>query len=269
MSSIDELRAELANRRPESTGTKTMVLGIAGAFLAGGLLVFGWQLIPFGNSVAGIAKVNAPSQPEIAIAASSNRLGQASAAPILLQCMTRVAGGSGLSSSRDSTSFRRAVRESRGSRSSFPDVDMDAINAGVMYAMLQAGKTMAMASSLSGQGVQANTILASKWGELAECVFNQDATVLCDRNNRALAIESLTNFVRNAGPVIKEAGSASADRHVTQLRALNERVMASFRDHLRHGALIRADFGMFAPETVKQAASTTTPTRNVCAPARG
>jgi hypothetical protein len=261
MSSIHELRAELARRPPESTGKKTIVLGILGAFLAGGLLVFGWQLFPAATPVAGIANVKPSGQPEITIPASSGRLGQASSAPILLQCMSRVV--------TSHWTYRTGPKEVRGSRSSFRDEDVEAINAAAMYAILQAGKTAAMGLTLTGMDGPANVLLASKWGELAECVYNQDGAALCDRNNRALAVESVTNHVRNANRALADAGNTSANRHVSQLRALNERVMAALRTQLRDGVVIAADFGMVAPDEIKRAAGTTKPMRDVCAARRG
>jgi hypothetical protein len=263
MPGIHELRAELASRKREKSGMAGTIAGVLAAFVVGGLLVFGWQFIPSAMLNGGVSGSAAPRQAAVTIATSGNRLGRAATAPLLKGCLTRV-----LDTGNALSSYRRAASGLRDRPRGFPrDEDFAGLEAGALYAMLEAGKTLSLASSLLGDpaGAELNVQLATMWGQLAECVYNQDAPALCDADNRALAVDSLTTHLRQSKRALADAAKAPADMQHTQLRSLGERVVGALRHHLRDGALIGADFGMFPPDEIKRAASEVKPIRDVCA----
>jgi hypothetical protein len=259
MRNVQNIRAELAHRQPEKGTGRATILTVLGAFAVGGLLVLGWQFVPAATTSTPVRSISTARDAEVKIPASGDRLGRASRAPLLRACMT-----SRLMNAGQVSYSRRLGPRPRGVRNepdwSFPG---DPVHA---YGILEAANTAARAASLFREAVgdDAMVLLASIWGLMAECIFNRDAVELCDGNNRALAADALSSHVRHAANVLAQP-NISANLQLSHLAALKERVLIGFRSHLRDGALIAADFGMFAPEEVKRIARETKPARNVCA----
>jgi len=247
MPSVQDIRAELAKRQPEKSGHTGTILSVLVAFIAGGLLVFGWQLVPAATLTGG-----APSgsrQGEIAVPASAGRLGQASAAPLLRSCLTH-----------------RDLYVASAAR----PWTLDAGGASGAYKAIESISAAAHTTALLGQqpGPGATIRFATIWGRIAECVYNQDAPALCDIDNRALAVDSLNNFVRHSYRAAADVANTRASVELNQIGGIKERLMVVLRSHLRDGALVAADFGIFASDEVRRIGRDAKPARDVCAAAR-
>jgi len=256
MPNIDDIRAELASRRPERSGATSTILAALGAFAVGGLLVLGWQFWPAATPSATPRSAGAPREAEVKISTTGDRLGQPAKAPLLQTCMTSriMMGGDG--SYHSPGGGRRSNPHHSSSEDAFP------LDAAQLYAMLKITNTAsALASSVPGGALSP---MASAWGMLAECVVNKDAAMLCDSNNRALAIEAVTNLVRQSDSVLTKS-NVSANLQLSQLANVRERVLVAFRGHLRDGSIAAGDFGFFAPEAIKRLARETKPVRDACA----
>jgi hypothetical protein len=261
MDSIHDIRAELASQKAEKPVTRA-ILSVAGAFAVGGLLVFGWQFVPTATPSTTVRDSSTSlGAAEVKIAATSDRLGNASNAPLLRTCMT-----SRLMSAGQASYESRLGPRQRNPRNA-PDLPFPGDPA-QGYAMLQTADTAARAAALFNEPVGTGALvqLSSILGLIAECVFNKDAAELCDANNRALAVDAIGSHVRHADSVLAQS-NVSANLQLSQLAALKERVIVGFRGHLRDGSLIAADFGMFAPDEVRRIARETKPIRNACATA--
>ena len=105
--------------------------------------------------------------------------------------------------------------------------------------------------------------LALHWGGVADCTYLQDATRLCDIDNRALAVEAGSSLVRQADRILAAATAAPGD--LQSLRATRDRVLDALRRHVQGGVLIAADFSSFAPAAIRDVLKTTEPVRNDCA----
>jgi hypothetical protein len=258
MPSVHDIRAELASRKPERSGTTSTILAVLGAFAAGGLLIFGWQYVPTAKSSTTERSISTPRDGEVRIPATGDRMGQASNAPLLRTCMT----------SRLMSAGEISYSNQLGPRQRNPRNEPDRPYPGDPvqgYAMLKTANTAARAAALFNEPVDTRALvqLSSIWGLIAECIFNKDAKELCDANNRALAVDAVSSLARHSESALAQA-NVSANLQLSHLAALKERVIVGFRSHLRDGTLIGADFGMFAPEEVKRIARETKPIRNAC-----
>lgn len=256
MSNIDDIRAELASRRPERSGATSTILAALGAFAVGGVLVLGWQFMPAATPSATPRTAGAPRDAEVKISTTGDRLGDPVKAPLLQTCVTSqiMTSGGGY---QGSVGPRRSNPHNSSDDSFFP------LDAAQLYAMLKMTNT---ATALVQSAPGAVGLMASSWGMLAECLVNKDAAMLCDSNNRALAIEAVTNLVRQSGSALAQP-NVSANMQLSQLANLKERVMVGFRGHLRDGSIAAGDFGFFAPDEIKRLARETKPVRDACAAA--
>jgi hypothetical protein len=261
MPSIDDIGAGLASRKPEKSAPPSIILRVAGAFAVGGLLVFGWHFVPAATPSTTVRNSSTPLGAEVKIAATSNRLGNASQAPLLRTCITSRVMSAG------QTSYESRLGPRQRNPRNAPDLPYPGDPA-KGYAMLQTADTAARAAALFNEPVGNGAVaeLSSILGMIAECVFNKDAAELCDSNNRALAVDAVGRHVRHADSVLGQP-NVTASLQISRLAALKERVIVGLRGHLRDGSLIAADFGMFAPGEVRRIARETKPIRDACATA--
>lgn len=236
MAGIEELRAGLRGQTVQKPETRSwlimIIVTMVVAFAGGVLLVLGWNVLQ-------PSKFFPPSRPKpqavatVSIAASSDRIGRAKTAPMLGRCI----------------------------RARDPDLYSDA-PADLLYGALKSGSTQSRVRSAFGKPSkdQARNV-TEWWAALADCVYQQDGNALCDPDNRALAVEAATSFIRHA----KQPPSyPQDDPPEIDLAAVKERVLASLRSRLRNGVLIAADFGFFAPQEISSVTSEIRPTRNAC-----
>lgn len=108
---------------------------------------------------------------------------------------------------------------------------------------------------------------AEIWGQLADCVYRQDAFRLCDIDNRALAVEAANTFMRLTDAVVgqPEATFAAQPGEIQSLTATRDRVAEALRARVTSGVLIGSDFAPFAPVSVRAALNDTRTLRNDCA----
>ena len=110
--------------------------------------------------------------------------------------------------------------------------------------------------------------LAQMWGHVADCVYHQDAYRLCDIDNRTLAIEAGSIFVRQADRIIAEPQTTygAEPGEIQGLQSTRNRVLELLRPLLQSGVLIASDFPpSFAPPAVQAVLNDTTTLRNDCA----
>ncbi|HZL32261.1 MAG TPA: hypothetical protein VFC54_14545 [Pseudolabrys sp.] len=110
--------------------------------------------------------------------------------------------------------------------------------------------------------------LAQMWGEVADCVYHQNAFRLCDIDNRTLAVESGSIFVGQADKIIAQPSTTygAAPGNIHGLQATRDRVLDLMRNRVQNGVLIAGDFPFgFAPEAVRAMLNGTETLRNECA----
>ena len=172
--------------------------------------------------------------------ADSNRIGRAEAAPVLKNCIFRVVdvGPQGAN-----------MQPSAG------------------YFILKAGTMQANVASLAGKPdarAESRTVfLATKWAELAECIYAQDDRQLCDADNRAAMVESTSKFFAFAKQVEGTTPPiAAGDARI--IENSKDRLLGALKNHRRYGTLTSSDFGSFAPAEIQQVMRADGETRDIC-----
>lgn len=82
-----------------------------------------------------------------------------------------------------------------------------AIAAGDLYRVLHTGSTFARIASVTGirQKAMDEAGFATLWAEVADCIYRQNGWMICDPDNRALAVESATALLRRTSATAKPA----------------------------------------------------------------
>lgn len=257
MKIVHELRERKAFEQPKSSSPLPIILGALIAFGIGLLGVSGIVKIPILNAGPKTMAVAVPAGPvakaEVVIPASSDRTGRAETAPLIKTCIPLHR----LGISRD-----------------------QAVEPGDIYRMLWAASSMSRVAAAAG--IKQNAIddveFAAIWADVADCVYRQNGWVLCDPDNRALAVEAANSFVRQLTVAAKadksDAGDAAvkmsrqgANRDYTlqNARSAKGRIMHGLRHQVSEGRLIASDFGMFAPAELLQVVRDTKVQRDACA----
>jgi hypothetical protein len=221
------------------------LLGVSGIVRAPALLQAKTQVVPVAPRDAAPASVR--------IDTSSHRVGRAETAPLLKLCVPF-------------------------SRLGFDHVDK--VPPGDLYRILQTASGFSRVASVAGikQNAVDEARFAAVWADVADCIYRQNGWMLCDPDNRALAIEAATTLIRQLSaatkadkqpdPREKKAFSMSAQERAYALRnadSIKARVLASLRTHASEGRLIASDFGLFTPSELTKAVSETKVTRDACA----
>jgi len=242
---IDQIREQQAWEQPKKRSSVGFIAGTIAAFAGGILLVmsFGWfpSLSPkalWAPKQQAIVSHNKPAEVSIS---SRGRLGDASESKLLRTCMPSSMNGVG---------------------------GMD--NKG-LYNLLSATNQMMTIAAASGAQNTATGAKAfsSMWGEVADCVFRQNGYVLCEPDNRALAVEAVTAFVKQsasvAAPQATTTLSPRMEQMMSKVRSTRERVLETLKVRAQEGRLIASDFGFFTPSEVMQAVKSAKPTSDACA----
>lgn len=213
----------------------TLKLAAAG-FAIAALAVGGWTLLPGPERLAPLLSAFGGSGNGLDF--SGDRLGRAATAPLLKVCV-------------DMEPYLT------GSGNELEPADI--------LKVLEAGNLQDRGMRLLGHRPNRTAELsqALTWAGVADCAYQQKSERLCDIDNRALAIEAGSSFVRQADRIIAASSAPAAE--VQSLRATRDRVLDALRGHLRNGVLVAADFSSFAPAAVRDALRDTEPARNVCA----
>lgn len=259
MKIVHEMRMRRAFEQQKSSGPLPIILGAVIAFGIGLLGVSGIVKMSFFNpgstttaAVAVPAGAN-DGKAEIVIPASSGRTGRAETAPLLKMCIPLQRFGI--------------------SRDQVPIEPRD------IYRLLWAVSSMSRVAAVAGvkQTSMSDVEFTAIWADVAECIYRQNGWVLCDPDNRALAVEVANAFLRQL------SAAASADkpdpkdparttRQVTNrdyalqnAQSVKNRVLDGLRHQVSEGRVIASDFGMFAPAELLQVVRETKVQRDACA----
>jgi hypothetical protein len=222
-------------------GVFSLIRAPAIAFFGGFLVVGGWIWAPQISSLlpdfsSGVSSAGSGGS----WFADANRLGRPETAPVVRSCIFRV------------LDLGREARK---------------LEASAAYFILKAGSMQASVSTLVGKSDKwfdnHTTFLASKWGELANCIYAQDDRELCDPDNRAAMVEATTKFFAFAkqAQAYKPPISASDARVIENI---SDRLVNALKNHRRYGTLVAADFGSFAPSEIMRVMREETQTRDIC-----
>jgi hypothetical protein len=210
----------------------TLILAFVGGFLAVGAWIWAPQI---SNAVSSLVS----GAPSVSLFADANRIGRPETAPVVRGCVAKVLDLG-------------------------PDQKLEP---SAMYFVLKSGGMQANVASMLGKpnrDSESQTInLASKWGELANCIFAQEDRELCDPDNRAAAVEAATKFFAYA----KQAQAAKSTIAADEARALEifgDRLLLMLKNHRRYGTLVAADFSSFASPEIGRIMREEKQTRDIC-----
>lgn len=222
-------------------GVFSLIRAPAVAFIGGFLVVGGWIWAPQISSLmpgfsSGVSSVGSGGS----WFADANRLGRPETAPVVRTCIFRVLDFG-------------------------PDVTK--LEPSAAYFILKAGSMGASVSTLVGKSAPRSenqtVVLASKWGELAGCIYAQDDRELCDPDNRAAMVEATTKFFAFAKQTQASKPPISAgDARV--IENISDRLLHALKNHRRYGTLVAADFSSFAPSEIMRVMREETQTRDIC-----
>ena len=258
MKMINEMRERQAWDQPKSQSPLPIILGAVIAFGIGLLGVSGVVRAPNLFPAKTQTAPHDAKPAEVSIDTSARRVGRAETAPLLKMCMPMHKLGFG------------------------PDTP---IAAGDLYRILQTGSAVSRIASAAGikQNAVDDAGFATLWAEVADCIYRQNGWMICDPDNRALAVEAATTLVRQASAATKSAktpdtsdfGKTMAtiqgkhapnrDYLVQSANAAKGRVLSGLRNYAADGRLTSSDFGMFAPSEITQVLRETKVTRDACA----
>ena len=214
------------------------VLTLILAFVGGFLVVGGWIWAPkISSAMSSFVSVG----PSVSLFADANRLGRPEVAPVVRSCIFRV-----LDIGPDATKMEPSAG----------------------YFILKAGTMQANISSLAGKPEdrrsEFQTVnLASKWGELADCIYAQDDRELCDPDNRAAMVEATTKFFAFAKQAEASKPPIPADE-ARVIENLGDKLLDALKNHRRYGTLVAADFGSFAAPEIMRIMREEKETRDIC-----
>jgi hypothetical protein len=193
-------------------------------------VVFSWDKIP---------KDSTALLPDwLGFNAKAERMGRPIVAPLLGACVTKeLVGGSG----RDNDPVKMLEDLENGTR---------------------AGRISAVISTTPQHAFVERAV---KWGGIADCIFQQEGTPLCQSDNRALAVEAANTFMRQAEEVLaKPDAYVATNNEVNALAKTKDRVLTALRQQFLEGTLIAADFRNFAATEIRNLLSRTVAKTNAC-----
>jgi hypothetical protein len=223
MNPVDGYRKELNSRPPSaerSVNIETVAKIIAGSVIALSLFVMAVYVLDrpgnFDKTVETVVSPDGRLFPWFFdnISSGGARLGRAGVAPLMRQCMAKI----------------EAVQD-------FMD-DNTEIDPGLVSIINRFGKRTR----------ESNEDMAP----YVHCLLERDPAALCDRDNRALVVESVNRFLRIDDGLMREL-------------AEKNRARDGVERHVREGRLARRDFGWFAPDSVKKLFEQIAPSPDRCA----
>jgi hypothetical protein len=258
---IDQIREQQAWEQPKKSSSAGFIAGTIAAFAAGIVLVmsFGWvpalspkALFASKQQATIVSHNNKPANVSIP---TGGRLGDASDSKLLRTCMPSSMGAASM-----------AGMDNKG-----------------LYNLLSATNQIMSIAAIAGgpqQTAGGAKAFSSMWAEVADCVFRQNGYVLCEPDNRALAVEALTALVRQtamaAAPeqdsefnkvmaTLNPGRKQALEQAMYKVRATRERVLSTLKTRVQEGRLIASDFGFFAPGEISQIMKDTKATSDACA----
>lgn len=200
------------------------------AFAAGFLVIGAWKLAPMMPNLL-------PINTATSFFADGGRIGYPPSAPLVRNCIF------------DVLELGRDVR----------------MEPSAAYAILKAGTMQAGFSAMLGRpeprpGIDQSSMIASKWGQLATCIYANENRTLCDPDNRAAAVEASTKFLVFA----KQAASTASASETRAVEGISDRVLSEIRSNRRDGTLVAADFGLTMPDEVGKIMREEKQARDIC-----
>jgi hypothetical protein len=257
MKIIQELRMRRAFDRHKSSGPLPIILGAVIAFGIGLLGISGivkMSVAPAASTTmaAAVPAGASESKAEVSIPSGSGRTGRAETAPLIKICIPLP---------------RLGISHDQN------------IGSAEIYRLLWTASSMSRVAAAAGINQKAidDVEFAAIWAEVADCIYRQNGWVLCDPDNRALAVETTNAFLRQLSVAAKaETPDAkdgarlmrqgmSRDYALQNAQSAKGRVMDGVRHQVSEGRLITSDFGMFAPAEVLQVVRETRVQRDGCA----
>jgi hypothetical protein len=233
------MRERNAAPAPSRSGLFGTIMFAVAAFAIGAGSIAAWKWFS-GSSPPPVANANPPAAASIGAPAptfAGNRLGRAGTAPLLRTCT------------------RSDTFEGFGAGS--PDA---------IYTVLTTAGTMSRLAPLIGAETGDGVQLAEYWRVIADCVYQQNSWHLCDADNRALAVESASGFIRSAARIATNSSKArDAQNIVSDNAQARQRVLEALRTRLRNGHIIAADFGPLQPPEITSLLADTRTVSNGCA----
>lgn len=224
MTPVRERHARTVTPPPNRSGLFGTIVFAVVAFMVGVGGIAAWKWFA-GSSPSAVANANRPSAtsddapiPKFA----GDRIGRAGTAPLLRSCV-------------------------KGDT-----FEGFAGNPEAIYTVLTTAGTMSRFASLIGAKAGDGTQLTEYWREIAECVYQQNSWHLCDTDNRALAVESASGFIRGADRITANPPrTRDAPMIMSDNARARQRVLEALRTRLRTGHIIAADFGPLQPPEIK------------------
>ncbi|MET0278363.1 MAG: hypothetical protein ABW198_08530 [Pseudorhodoplanes sp.] len=256
MKIVHEMRQRRAFEPPKSTSPLPVILGAVIAFGIGLLGVSGVIKMPALNQGPKTMAIGVPVGPTekalVVIEAGSHRTGRAETAPLIKACIPLERLG--------------IARDQK-------------IESGDVYRLLWAASSMSRVAAVAGikQKAVDDVEFTAVWADVADCVYRQNGWVLCDPDNRALAVEAANTFMRQFSAAQKAdkpdpkdpraimKSGANRDYILQNAQSAKARILDGLRNQVAEGRLISSDFGMFAPAEVLQVVRDTKPLRDSCA----
>lgn len=190
----------------------------------------------------------------ISLFAGADRIGRPEVAPVVRSCISNVLEfGSGTNVEPSAAYFM---------------LKMGGWQAGIFTA-LGISKSRALRSD-----AELSLSMASKWGQLADCIYAQAGAALCDSDNRAAAVETLVRFMLYAKQTeLSDQTAAMAktprDRRTFEefrrIEAIRGQLLNRLKAHRRDGIVVASDFGFFPPAEISQIMGEEKAFRNICA----
>ena len=255
MKIIDEMRERQAFEQPKKSSPLLIILGVVIAFGIGVIGVSGVVKAPslmLSKKAESAVAPSGATKSETPARDSAPRYGKAETAPLLRTC--------------------------------FPFDKLGVAKTEIMttaelYRIMKTASQMTRFAAMTGmekKKTSAAVEFASLWGNVADCVYRQNGWVLCDPDNRALAVESAMTFVRQFQTAETEQAAEKSDNTGARRKqdrtyamqnaaSIKGRVLSSLRYRVSEGRLTASDFGMFAPTEIAQIVHDTKVTGDSCA----
>jgi hypothetical protein len=262
---IDQIREQQAWEAPKRSSKAGLVVGVLAAFGIGILLVVGWGALPQ-LSIRGLTAGG--TQKFIAVPAEGSSAPASTAAPAK-EVSIPTGGRIGIAS------------ESNLLKTCLPNTGIPGMGKKDIYNLLQTTSQMMTMGAIMGQDAAVGAKgYSMMWASVTDCVFRQNGYMLCDPDNRALAVEAISTFIRQtqmaAAPekdsdFVKVMATVQGPRRqalehaMYRVRATRERVLDTLKVRAQEGRFIAADFGFFTPGEVMAAVRAGKPTADACA----
>jgi hypothetical protein len=269
---IDQIREQQAWEQPKRSSSVGFIIGTIAAFGAGIVGVVAWGALPQ-LSIAGLTAATrqaaapaAAKQSEIAISAKG-RIGNASESKLLRTCLPADFRDMGDANMQPKDIYR--ILQTAG-------------HAARVGAMLQSTGIAKVKKGEMGEAA-----FAPLWAEVADCVYRQNGYVLCEPDNRALAVEAANTLTRlvdaalAAPPATKGPNDiptfaqvraevegrrvASQQSQAQSARVVKDRMLDTLKMRAQEGRFIASDFGSSASAEVMQVVKNAKPTSDACA----